>query len=116
MPPINEPPIRDEVRAACRDDNPTELLAPVGGDVEEPGDDSDIHAGAAAQRKAIMAQYSGLLKSAPKEARRAIKEQRNAALAGIKRRASGELHGRKRLRRERKLRRLPTVRTKSLSR
>jgi hypothetical protein len=99
----------------CRDENLAEpLTVPDGGGTEEPGDDSDIHAGAAAQRNAIVAQFAGLLKSAKGPARRAIKEQRNAALAGIKRRTSAEAHGRKKLRRDRKLRRLPRV--KALSR
>jgi hypothetical protein len=96
-----------EVAEACRD-NPDEPQGNLGGAVEEPADDSDVYRELAAERAAIKSRFSSLLKTASPTARRAIKDARNAAMAGAKWRAKNEISGRKKLRKDRKLR--PIVR------
>jgi hypothetical protein len=88
----------------------------LGGEVEEPGDDSDIYSALAAERKAIMADFTNRLRGAPASAKHSIKQARKSALAAASHKAKAAMTGRKQWRKERKLRRPPTRARKSPAR
>jgi hypothetical protein len=88
-------------------DDPAGPEAHLGGEVDEPDDTADIYRGLAAERAAIMTDFARRLASAPKSAKRAIKEARGAALAAAKRRAKSAASGRRRLAKEKRPSRPP---------
>jgi hypothetical protein len=99
--------ILTEVEAeGCRDNliGPT---ADLDGENEEAADDSDVYRDLAAERKAIMSRFSSMLRTAKPQDRRAIKNLRNAEMAGAKQKAKNEVSGRRRFRKDRKIRKLP---------
>ena len=98
------------------------LFDPAGPDEADPGgggdgptDDSDVYRDLAAERKAIMTRFSSMLRSARPQDRRAIKNLRNAEMAGAKWRAKNEISGRKKLRKDIKIRKLPGPKRRSPS-
>ena len=86
--------------------DPAGAEAETGGAEEEPPEDTDTYRQLAAERSAIIREFANRLRSAPRSARRAVKEARQTALAAAARRAKAEVAGRRRRRMERKATRL----------
>lgn len=86
------------------------IEAHLGGETDEPVETSDVYKSLAAECAAIMSDFAKRFASSPKSAKRAIKEARGAAMAAAKRKWKDAAKGRRKLAKDRKLRRPDRVR------
>jgi hypothetical protein len=95
--------LREERTSSVRED--VTALEGLPGDAGDgPEDSSDIYRGLTAETAAINSEFAVKLNNAPPGARRALKDQKKSALAAAKRRAKAAAAGRKRVRKDRRLR------------
>jgi hypothetical protein len=95
----NVRPVLTEVEVVeCRDEPDGPLGNPVGSGEEMPGDESDLFAQLDAERKAIITEFAGRLRSATPATRRLIKAWRKSAIAAATRRINDAAAGRRRRR------------------